>query len=59
LTARPFITQASDRVRCLRQGHDWVDTQVQLGETVLMRSECERCNKVGRVQSTRHHSDRH
>jgi len=55
--ARPFIARASDRISCLREGHDWVASRVLLGEVVLMRSECERCVKVGRVRSVRHPSD--
>ena len=55
--ARPFIPRASDRIRCFREGHDWAGSRVLLGEVVLMRSECARCGKVGRVRSVCHPSD--
>ena len=54
-THRGLARRFADRIDCVRHGHTWTTTELALGELSLLRSECARCGRLGRVHRGRRH----
>jgi hypothetical protein len=49
---RGFARRLADLIGCLLRGHAWQTTEITLGKSSLLSTDCARCGQVGPVHGT-------